>query len=64
MAHLGIRVDDVDAVHEALVDHGVTVFSRPIELAEDNRWLRVRVFYALDPDRHLVELVQERRRVS
>jgi catechol 2,3-dioxygenase-like lactoylglutathione lyase family enzyme len=64
VAHLGIRVDDIDAVHEALVNHGVTVFSRPVELAEDNRWLGVSVFYALDPDRHLVELVQERRRVS
>jgi hypothetical protein len=35
------------------------VFSRPIELGEDNRWLGLRVFYALDPDGHLVELIQE-----
>ena len=59
VAHFGIRVDDIDAVHDALVEDGVTVVSRPVELAEDNRWLGLRVFYALDPDRHLVELVQE-----
>jgi catechol 2,3-dioxygenase-like lactoylglutathione lyase family enzyme len=58
-AHLGIQVDDIDAVHDALVKDGVTVFSRPVELAEDNHWLGTRVFYALDPDRHMVELIQE-----
>jgi catechol 2,3-dioxygenase-like lactoylglutathione lyase family enzyme len=58
-AHLGIRVDDIDAAYEALVSGGATVFSRPIELGEENRWLGLRVFYALDPDGHLVELIQE-----
>ena len=59
VAHLGIRVDDIDAAYEALVSDGATVFSRPIELDEDNRWLGLRVFYARDPDGHLVELIQE-----
>ena len=58
VAHLGVRVDDIDAVHAALVSDGATVFSRPIELDEENRWLGLRVFYALDPDGHLVELIQ------
>ena len=58
-AHVGIRVTAVDAVHEALVADGVTVLSRPIELVEENRWLGLRVFYALDPDGHPVELIQE-----
>lgn len=58
VVHLGIRVADIDAAHEALTKHGGTVFSRPIELAEDNRWLGLRVFYALDPDGHLIELIQ------
>jgi catechol 2,3-dioxygenase-like lactoylglutathione lyase family enzyme len=59
VAHVGLLVDDIDVVHDALVKDGVTVMSRPIELAEENRWLGVRVFYALDPDNHLVELIQE-----
>jgi catechol 2,3-dioxygenase-like lactoylglutathione lyase family enzyme len=59
VAHVGIRVDDIDTVHDALVKDGATVISQPIELVEDNQWLGVRVFYALDPDRHLVELIQE-----
>ena len=59
VAHLGIRVDDIDAVHDALLRDGAAVISQPIELAEENHWLGVRVFYALDPDGHLVELIQE-----
>lgn len=59
VAHLGIRVDDIDAVHDALVRGGATVLSPPIELVEDNHWLGVRVFYAFDPDRHLIELIEE-----
>ena len=58
-AHLGIRVDDIAAVHEALMSDGATVFSRPIELGEENRWLGLRVLYARDPDGHLVELIQQ-----
>ncbi len=59
VAHLGIRVDDIDAVHDALVGGGATVLSLPIELAEDNHWLGVRVFYAFDPDGHLIEIIEE-----
>ncbi len=59
VAHLGIRVDDIDAVHDALLKDGARVLSRPIELAEDNHWLGVRVFYAFDPDGHVVEIIQE-----
>ena len=57
--HLGIRVDDIDVAYKALMSDGATVFSPPIELGEDNRWLGLRVFYALDPDGHLIELIQE-----
>ena len=44
VAHLGIRVDDIDAAYETLVSDGASVFSRPIELGEDNRWLGLRVY--------------------
>lgn len=60
VAHVGIRVDDLESIHAALVGDGVGVFSRPIELVEDNQWLGARVFYALDPDGHLVELILTR----
>ena len=59
IGHLGIRVDDIDVAYKALMSDGATVFSPPIELGEDNRWLGLRVFYALDPDGHLIELIQE-----
>ena len=60
VAHFGIRVDDIEAVHAAVVKSGARAVSRPIELVEENEWLGSRVFYALDPDGHLVELVQAR----
>lgn len=58
LAHFGITVEDIEAVHDALVKGGATVISRPIELVEENEWLGARVFYALDPDGHLIELIQ------
>lgn len=57
-SHFGIRVDEIDTLHEALVQSGATVIARPIELVEDNQWLGARVFYTLDPDGHLVELIE------
>ena len=57
-SHVGIRVDDLDATYDALVEEQVAVVSRPIGLVEQNAWLGARAFYARDPDGHLVELVQ------
>jgi catechol 2,3-dioxygenase-like lactoylglutathione lyase family enzyme len=57
--HFALRVPDADAVYEALTRHGAKVFSRPVELDEDNHWLGARVFYALDPDLNLIEIVEE-----
>ena len=39
--------------------HGAKVFSLPVELDEDNHWLGTRVFYALDPDLNLIEIVED-----
>jgi diaminopimelate decarboxylase len=57
--HVALRVADIDAAHGVLVDAGVTVFSAPVELREENHWLGTRVLYARDPDGNLIELVQE-----
>jgi len=57
--HFALRVLNVDAVHEALSRHGAKVFSLPVELDEDNHWLGTRVFYALDPDLNLIEIVED-----
>lgn len=56
--HVALRVSDIDAAHRALVEAGLTVFSAPVELEEENHWLGTRVFYARDPDGTMIELVQ------
>ncbi|MGZ5212937.1 MAG: VOC family protein, partial [Actinomycetota bacterium] len=60
--HIGLTVDDVDAVHSTLVDAGVTVKSAPVELTEPGDWFGVRCMTVLDPDGVAVELVEWPRR--
>ena len=60
--HIGLTVDDVDAVHSKLVDAGWTVKSAPVELTEPGDWFGARCMTVLDPDGVAVELVERPRR--
>jgi len=60
--HIGLTVDDVDAVHSTLVDAGWTVRSAPVELTEPGYWNGIRCMTVLDPDGVSVELVERPRR--
>jgi len=56
--HIGLRVDDIDAVRARLRDAKVEVRSEPVTLEEPGPWFGVRVLYAIDPDGTWVELVE------
>jgi len=56
--HIGLRVRDIDSLHDRLRDGGVRVISRPVRLMEEGAWDGARVLYAVDPDGTWVELVQ------
>jgi catechol 2,3-dioxygenase-like lactoylglutathione lyase family enzyme len=56
--HVGLRVDDLDAVHARLLEAGVRLRSGPVRLTEEGAWHDVRVLYAIDPDGTWIELVQ------
>jgi catechol 2,3-dioxygenase-like lactoylglutathione lyase family enzyme len=56
--HISLRVDDVDALHARLRDAGVSVRSEPVTLSDAGAWNGARCFYASDPDRVTVELIQ------
>lgn len=56
--HIGLRVSDIDSLHDRLRDGGVRVISRPVRLTEEGAWNGARVLYAIDPDGTWVELVQ------
>ncbi len=59
--HIGLTVDDVDAMHRSLLDAGGTVKSAPVELTEPGDWFGVRCMTVLDPDGVAVELVERPR---
>jgi catechol 2,3-dioxygenase-like lactoylglutathione lyase family enzyme len=59
--HIGLMVDDVDAVHSKLVDAGWAVKSAPVELTEPGDWYGTRCMTVLDPDGVAVELVERPR---
>ena len=56
--HIGLTVDDVDAIHDKLVDAGWEVRSQPVELTEPGDWFGARCMTVLDPDGVTVELVE------
>jgi catechol 2,3-dioxygenase-like lactoylglutathione lyase family enzyme len=56
--HIGLRVGDIDSLHDRLRDGGVRVISKPVRLTEEGAWDGARVLYAVDPDGTWVELVQ------
>ena len=60
--HIGLTVDDVDALHSKLVDAGWAVKSAPVELTEPGDWFGARCMTVLDPDGVAVELVERPRR--
>lgn len=59
--HIGLTVDDVDALHNKLVDAGWTVKSDPVELTEPGHWFGARCMTVLDPDGVSIELVERPR---
>jgi catechol 2,3-dioxygenase-like lactoylglutathione lyase family enzyme len=59
--HIGLTVDDVDALHSKLVDAGWTVTSEPVELTEPGDWFGARCMTVLDPDGVAVEMVERPR---
>ncbi|GAC1479282.1 MAG: hypothetical protein PVSMB9_02680 [Candidatus Dormibacteria bacterium] len=57
--HVGVEVENVEAVHRRLVAAGIRVLSEPTLLADAGPfWTGAKVFNALDPDGITVELVQ------
>ena len=59
--HIGLTVDDVDALHNKLVDAGWPVKSDPVELSEPGDWFGSRCMTVHDPDGVAVELVERPR---
>jgi catechol 2,3-dioxygenase-like lactoylglutathione lyase family enzyme len=59
--HIGLAVEDLDAVHDRLVRASVPVRSGPVELREQGTWSGVRCLYAQDPDGVTIELVERAR---
>lgn len=53
-SHVAFTVEDVDAVHKALLDNGGSVISTPQPSPDGN----VRVMYARDPEGIILELVE------
>lgn len=56
--HIGLQVDDVDAVLSRLHEAEVRVVSRPVRLTEEGSWYGAKVLYAVDPDGTWIELVE------
>jgi len=59
--HIGLTVDDVDALHNKLVDADWPVKSDPVERTEPGDWFGARCMTVLDPDGVAVELVERPR---
>jgi catechol 2,3-dioxygenase-like lactoylglutathione lyase family enzyme len=57
-AHIGLAVDDLAAMHKALIAAGVVVRSEPVTIDEPGGWGGVRCLYAVDPDGVTIELVE------
>lgn len=59
--HIGLAVDDIDALYRRLLNAGATVRSEPVSISESGDWNGVRSMYALDPDGVTIELVDRSR---
>jgi catechol 2,3-dioxygenase-like lactoylglutathione lyase family enzyme len=62
--HIGLWVDDLDALHARLLEANVPVRSRPVTWREPGPWDGVRILFAIDPDGVWVELVERPRAPS
>jgi len=56
--HIGLTVEDLDALSDRLLAAGARVRSEPVELTEPGAWHGVRCLTVLDPDGVAVELVE------
>ena len=56
--HIGLQVDDIDAMHARLREAEVRVVSKPVRLTEEGSWYGAKVLYAVDPDGTWIELVE------
>lgn len=56
--HIGLQVDDIDAMHARLREAEVRVVSKPVRLTEEGSWHGAKVLYAVDPDGTWIELVE------
>jgi lactoylglutathione lyase len=59
--HIGLAVEDIDALHGRLVELGAAVGSEPVTLTEEGGWNGVRTLYLTDPDGVTIELVERPR---
>jgi catechol 2,3-dioxygenase-like lactoylglutathione lyase family enzyme len=55
--HIGLEVEGIEALRDALVAAGVAFRSSPVRWTEPGDWFGVQVVYAEDPDGVVVELV-------
>jgi catechol 2,3-dioxygenase-like lactoylglutathione lyase family enzyme len=62
--HIGLQVDDIDAMHARLREARVRVISNPVCLTEKGSWHGAKVLYAVDPDGTWIELVERAEPVS
>lgn len=62
--HIGLAVEDIDALHGRLVELGAAVRSEPVTLTEEGDWNGVRTLYLTDPDGVTIELVERPRIVT
>lgn len=59
--HIGLAVEDIDALHGRLTELGAAVRSEPVTLTEEGDWNGVRTLYLTDPDGVTIELVERPR---
>jgi catechol 2,3-dioxygenase-like lactoylglutathione lyase family enzyme len=62
--HIGLQVDDIDAMHARLREAEVRVVSKPVRLTEEGSWYGAKVLYAVDPDGTWIELVERPEQVA
>jgi catechol 2,3-dioxygenase-like lactoylglutathione lyase family enzyme len=62
--HIGLQVDDIDAMHARLREAGVRVVSKPVRLTEEGSWYGAKVLYVVDPDGTWIELVERPEQVA
>jgi len=62
--HIGLQVDDIDAMYSRLREAEVRVVSKPVRLTEEGSWYGAKVLYVVDPDGTWIELVERPEQVA